>query len=319
MYLYFAASISHEKRYKELRPLIQNRLTSYALTSAKDMEFYRNELRNKDSKTILDSGAFSVWTKGKELDINAYISFCEANLDTIDYFVNLDVIPGKPYKAPTLADRKEAAKAGWGNYITVLKKIPNEKVIHVFHQGEDFKWLARLVKKGIYIGLSPANDKNTEQRVLWLDKCMKYVLNQDGYPLVKFHGFAVTSSRIIARYPWYSVDSATWIRRSAFGDIFIPKFVKGKPDYSITQDVVSFTERSVIRNGKKNNDHYSYASQKRKEVIGAWVSELGHTPEELHDDSFARLRCNILFYKKVQESAPIWPWSTTIRKGLNII
>jgi len=42
---------------------------------------------------MLDSGAYSVWSQGEELDIDDYIRFC-LMYPEVDYYVSLDVILG---------------------------------------------------------------------------------------------------------------------------------------------------------------------------------------------------------------------------------
>ena len=45
---------------------------------------------------FLDSGAFSAWTRGVEIDIQKYIEFIKQNQDVITVYANLDVIsPGR--------------------------------------------------------------------------------------------------------------------------------------------------------------------------------------------------------------------------------
>src|SRR3990167_5875364 len=53
----------------------------------------------KPEKIIIDSGAFSVWSNGGKVDLNAYAQFCkefQAKLDpSINLCItNLDVLPG---------------------------------------------------------------------------------------------------------------------------------------------------------------------------------------------------------------------------------
>lgn len=185
------------------------------------------------TELMLDSGAFSAWTRELSIDIDDYIAFCKENVNEADVIVNLDSIPGTVGdKNPSLQERKRSAVAGWENYLYMIKHgIPKEKLIHVFHQGEDFKWLRRMVAKMPYIGLSPANDRTTGEKVDWLDRCMEYVTDSEGLPIVKFHGFAVTSLRIMLRYPWYSVDSTSWLMKSRNGQIIVPRGRNGKLSY----------------------------------------------------------------------------------------
>lgn len=310
MNIYFAGSYSMSKNPEFVR-LIKNRLTAFPLTSKNQILSYKNEIKKPGDQLIIDSGAFSVWNKGGSIDIQDYISYCKENFDWCDYFVNLDVIPGKPFQKNKTSDIKEAAKAGWKNYRIMSDSLPKEKIIHVFHQGEEFKWLEKMVDKIPYIGLSPANDKNTKQRIEWLDRCMKYVTDSNGKPVVKFHGFAVTSSRIIAKYPWYSVDSATYLRAGAYGDIYIPKFKNKIPDYSQTQERISVSEKTVFKKIEKiyNKDHFQNLSPIRKLRVKKYIEDKGYSIEKLSNDFLTRIKFNIEFYLDLEKSRPKWPWS----------
>lgn len=187
-------------------------------------------------RLILDSGAYSAWTKQEKINVESYADFCLANLDCFDHIVNLDVIPGKVgMKGVDLeATINESVREGWRNYrYLVSRGIPKNKLLHVFHQEEDFIWLERMVKRLDYIGLSPANDRNTKEKMVWLDQCMNYVLNKEGLPIRKLHGFGVTSIPLMMRYPWYSVDSASWVIYSRYGIILIPKLIQDEYRYDI--------------------------------------------------------------------------------------
>jgi len=115
---------------------------------------------------ILDSGAFSVWTRGVTIDLEEYISFCEQHSEC-SYYVNLDVIPGKPGDKSSLTKEavEDSCKRGWDNWKMMIERLPKDKVIPVFHQGDDVKWLDKYLLAGVkYIGISPANDRATGDR-----------------------------------------------------------------------------------------------------------------------------------------------------------
>jgi hypothetical protein len=207
---------------------------------------------------FIDSGAFTAWTKKTNVDIISYTDFCLQNIHIIDYIANLDVIPGEfGKKNLTASEIDYSAKQGWKNYEYMIKRgIPKEKLIHIFHQDEDFKWLERMVDTMPYIGLSPANDRTREEKIMWLDKCMDYVLDEKGFPIVKFHGFAVTSLAIILRYPWFCMtDKHTiltkrgWLGRSEIkkGD-YVLTFNNGKSEWKPVQKVHVFdVDNCIIR------------------------------------------------------------------------
>ena len=63
---------------------------------------------------LIDSGAFSAWTQGKEINlVDDYIDFCLQYIDIADAVLNLDVIPGRPYKKLTPEEYEKSAEQGW--------------------------------------------------------------------------------------------------------------------------------------------------------------------------------------------------------------
>jgi hypothetical protein len=189
---------------------------------------------------LLDSGAFSVWTQGAHIDLDDYISFCE-DFPDCSYYVNLDVIPGTPGKKASLTQESVEAscKAGWVNYKQMIDRLGMDKVIPVYHQGDPIKWLDKYLSFGVqYIGISPANDRQTSgsrhkatfagrgspstTKLQWIKSLRQFLFDGAGRPLVKTHGFAVTSYDLMKSMEWYSVDSASWKLAGAWGEIYVP-------------------------------------------------------------------------------------------------
>ena len=164
MRIFFAESIAKSVYVKQLKLVgANNCLFSYLSKKGGAKVNTANEVFDLlDCKNIIiDSGAFSAWTKGEEVDLDKYISFCKELKESREgreniYIVNLDVIPGSWGKRPTQEQREEAAEQGWKNMEYMFSKgiIP----IHVFHQHEDFKWLDKITNEIEYLGISPAND-----------------------------------------------------------------------------------------------------------------------------------------------------------------
>lgn len=171
----------------------------------------------RPSKIILDSGAFSVWSNGGTVNLEEYAQFCVGFKQGLDScvelnVVNLDVLPGKWGFVPTKQEIADSAEKGWNNML-YLESL-GLKVIHVFHQHEDFEILNKLKAHSDYIGISPANDVSMAEKLNWLNKVF---LNIKG--TVKTHGFAVTSHKQLYNYPFYSVDSSSWVTPARFGRI----------------------------------------------------------------------------------------------------
>jgi len=227
---------------------------------------------------MIDSGAFSVWNNGNEIDLDIYIAFCKKHLDAIDTIVALDVIPGLPGNRLSLTkgNISKACKQGWTNYMKMLDAgLPKDKVMPVFHQNDDWKWLQRFMDEGVpYFGISPANDCGSSIRQMWLDTCMKYICDSDGYPKAKFHGFAVTSIPLMLRYPWYSVDSASWMKHAVFGVVILPSMkTNGEWDYLRSPQRIF-----VTKPGEKAADkisHYNLLAPHTKKAVKRYFDSIG--------------------------------------------
>lgn len=244
---------------------------------------------------MLDSGAFSVWSQGKTVDLEEYIDFCRS-LPEISYYVNLDVIPGKPgqregrHLIEGLLDRTDmmsstieaSCQAGWSNYLTMLKYLPFEKVIPVFHQDDDFRWLNKYIRFGTpYLGISPANDRTTSTRhdskARWMSEVRPHIFAKDGTPLIKTHGFAVTSFDLMTYWDWYSVDSASWKLQGAWGGIYIPNRLltgdKAALDYSKPPWVIGVSPMSSLTG--KRDSHLDNVSPQLQRKIHEYIESRG--------------------------------------------
>ena len=190
---------------------------------------------------ILDSGAFSAWTRQGSIDIDAYIEFMKLHKDRFTTNINLDVIPGRFGETPTGEEIESAAGKGYEN----LKYIESKGgvVIPVYHQHEKMYWLEKMIDDGYdYVGISPANDIQNSGRARWLDQVFGLIAKKK--PDLKTHGFAVTGYNLMFRYPWFSVDSATWRILGGHGGIYMPLFdSRGEARYEVAPWVLPASGR----------------------------------------------------------------------------
>lgn len=223
MNIYLAASPS--KQFFDLfkKAKARNILMSYAFSKS-FAEYQRISDNWFPENYIIDSGAFSIWTGGGSIDKDKYANYCKEMRkgfpDTTKmYFTNLDVLPGKFGQRPTSEEREASAEASWKN----MEYFENKgmKVINVFHQHEDFKWLDRLHKEQEYFGISPANDVSMKEKLAWLNKVFSKIKASR-----KTHGFAVTSFTQLSKYPFYSADSSSWSAGGRFARV--TSFKQGK-------------------------------------------------------------------------------------------
>ncbi len=241
-------------------------------------------------KIFLDSGAFSVHTKGKEVDLQKYISFVHRHRQSITTHACLDVMGDMK---STLENQKIMEVAG-------LDPLP------VFHRGEDFKLLKNLIWHYKYIALgglvSEGISAHSKIRK-YLDQCWQIICNTpDGLPKCNVHGFGITSIKFLTRYPWYSVDSITWKAAAAYGDILIPTIKKGSYDY-IKGRRISIVEKE----GEVEGKHFlSFSKREQKKIIEYLASidiKYGSKKEKgVSNHWVPRRKVNIVFYYKIAEA-----------------
>jgi hypothetical protein len=214
--IYFATG-SREYTYILLLCGVKNILCSYAYQEGVIPS--KRLLKRHGIKLMFDSGAFTAWTKGKEVNIDEYINFIKENEDIIDLekVVNLDIILGGK-KTATQEQFDDACKKGFENYYYMKKH--GIEAIHVFHQGENLHYLEKMCHECKYIGISPNNDFSDLAKERWLQECFEVI--QRINPNIKTHAFGVTSFRLLSKFPYTSADSSSWALTSAFGSILTP-------------------------------------------------------------------------------------------------
>ena len=224
------------------------------------MKKEKTEEKKNRISIFLDSGAFSAFTKGVEINLNEYIEFVKKNLDVIDVYANLDVIRDP---VATLRNQEIMEAAG-------LHPLP------VFHIGSDYSYLKHYLEKGYdYIGLGIAAQKDKKMLIDWLDECFsKYLCKKDGFPKVKVHGFGITRLGIMLRYPWYSVDSTSWVISSRMGSIYVPNFRGGKWVYNI--DPLKVMVSSCSPKKEDDGQHFDTFSPLNQKIILDYVQMRGY-------------------------------------------
>jgi hypothetical protein len=254
---------------------------------------------------VLDSGAFTSWTKKAEIDIDEYIQFIKANSDHFDHYVNLDVIPGEFGRVPGPEEVEESARKGFENLLHMeefgLSPMP------VFHMGERYYWLEKMIDHGCnYIGISPANDRTTEQKQQWLDEVFTIITDHDGWPIIKTHGFGVTSIPILFRYPWYSADSTSWMLFGAYGMILVPKWGQGGFRYDCSPHSIVVSNESKLKG--EDGKHFDSFTPSAKKHILEYIEYCGSTFDEVTSNYLGRAKVNATFFKDVAEKMPKLPF-----------
>lgn len=342
MKLYLAGNSQYSGVWEYIAREHEKALLSYHYLENEDKPFWQKTLiKMKDANNkvnlFLDSGAFSAKTQGVEINIEEYIQFIKDHQQYLEVYANLDVI-GDP--------------AGtWKNQM--IMEAEGLKPLPVFHHGEDLKWLHRYLNRGYdYIALGGM--VKTSNLSMWLDDLfLNHLCDPNGIPKVKIHAFGMTSLKLMIRYPWYSVDSTSWVVTGRLGAIYVPRFRNGVWIYDENSWKIAVSNKSPTT--KDAGKHITTLSPKQREIIMHYVHDKGFVfgkslykteklPYDLEDNekwvdkkivgqitreveiikeagisNMYQLRdeINIQYFMDLEKSMPEWPWSFKKTEVLN--
>ena len=178
---------------------------------------------------FLDSGAFSAFTKGIQINIQDYIDFIKGEKGIFAHYSVLDEI-GDAEK--TLKNQRIMEKQK-------LNPVP------CFHHGEDFKFLKQYCDNYEYIALGGLVPLSRRRGVLkeHLSNCFSFIRKYKN----KIHIFGISAKYVLENFPAYSCDSTSAfegsirgsVTRISTGEKLDPKkdmlafsmIDKGKPEY----------------------------------------------------------------------------------------
>lgn len=273
----FSRLTDHEKK---VRLEARNFLESYHYIHK---ESSVAKIRRDGVKVFLDSGAFSAFTKGVDVDIKGYCNYIHKNADIIE---EVDGV-----KCASVLDGIGDPLKTWQNQQTMEQL--GVSALPCFHYGEDERYLDWYIERYPYITLGGMVPVSTPQLILWLDRIWeKHICDGAGRPKVKVHGFGLTSLPLMKRYPWYSVDSSTWVQWAANGMILIP---------GIGQ--VNVSSQSSSR--KMEGQHLNTYTQPQTAVIRQRIQELGFEVERLENEYISRWAFNVWAFPKEGEKSLI--------------
>lgn len=204
MTIYFVTSGNKEELevIRELKP--PNILLSYWYFKNKPLSEFCKQIGYKPN-ILLDSGAYSAFTKNKTVNFLDYMRYIDDNLDWISHYISLDVI---------------------GDYdLTYLlynvMKRKGYTPIPVYHYGEHPSVLYRYINLGerkIALG-GTVPIKNKITIVEWCKEL------REQYPWVDFHLLGSTNKVVLESQCVSSCDSSSWYMMAVNG---YPKEILGK-------------------------------------------------------------------------------------------
>lgn len=240
---------------------------------------------------MLDSGAFTAWSKGHEVElddlIEVYDSMLEAYGDsaTATWLISLDKIPGEKGRTASESEIKEAIEISDNNF-KVLRKRYGDIVLPVFHQNESSSRLHEVAKMSQYICVSPRNDLAEPSRRAWSKEVHALI------PGKRTHGLAATGYAMMSQVPWGSVDSATWVLLAANGAVL----------YGPTLRAVHVSDESS--NIKTRDQHIRTMSPAHQKAFAQFAESQGFNVPSLESDFFERMMFNRIMMEKTSRSLP---------------
>jgi hypothetical protein len=152
-------------------------------------------------KILMDSGAWSAWTRGTPIDLGRYCDFLHQEKDWIAHAIALDMICPE--------DTALAAETGFKNWQYMRSR--GLEPMAVLHNGEDIKWLHKYLDAGCtYLGLGALSLPMKRQRFAWYEIVWAHLVNSDGLPVIRVHALGDTNEASLRAFPWTSCDSSSW-------------------------------------------------------------------------------------------------------------
>lgn len=295
----------------------------------------------KSLRIFLDSGAHSIYQlllKNKEKEgykhskelwkyIDNYAEFVKKNEHLLELYVNVDIIfdPEMTWEVQKYLEQNHG-----------LKPLP------VFHPGEDFKWLKLYLDNYDYIGLGGVGQIT---KSYWMhtvgDPAFDLICDtKNRLPRCKVHGFAMTSPELMTKYPFFSVDSTSWVQYGKYGMIVVPRSKNGKYDYTKSPWALAVSTQSK-KITKEGTMHLDNLTNQYKKYVQDYLNEKGfilgksefknvhnlyklklneHWADKskglveiiiekgLCNSHELRDKLNLLYFFDLEKSIPEWPW-----------
>lgn len=260
---------------------------------------------------FIDSGAYSVHSQGFEKVskgrfatfndmVDEYVDYVNGLDDKIIAVAQFDHIPGVFKQPKKPSDYVESAEMSWDNFLYMYPKMKSpEKLIAVFHQGESFDHLGRMLdwkdpqgNKFSYVGISPSNDRGVAEKDVYLKEVYEYIAKSSN-PNVKTHLFGYTSLPGLPKFPWYTADSVSHRLRAAYNKVFTLRW--GTISLSKTREAKAKSDRAFTE----------VADPKSIRELESIAESYGLSLDLLCEESWARTAFDIL---QIQEYVRLNPY-----------
>ena len=202
------------------------------------------------TKLFLDSGAYSAYQNKTSVNINDYMKYIADHHKEITTYANLDSIGSAE---ETWKNQRKMESCGFS-------PIP------VYHLDEPDKYLDMCMEYDYFAvgGLASAKGRSLKP---FLQKVFQKICPESNnfLPLKKVHGFGIATPEIITTFPWYSIDSTSWVQYGRYGIILVPKRKFGKITYKEPPYSVAVSSKSKALGDEK---HFkNYVGEEKKQII----------------------------------------------------
>ena len=198
-----------------------------------------DELGN-NFRFLLDSGAFTAYSSGKEIKLDDYCKF-------------LDNLPFKPWNyfaLDVIGNPEETMR----NYEIMLSR--GYKPAPVFTFGDDLSVIDEYYKTSDFIGIGGLVGRPSNEMLIGLDKILKKVNGR------KAHLLGFTRVEYLKLLKPYSCDSSSWNGGARFGhsDLYLGG---GKFKKITKKDFLKHPSKEIINAVKRNNGDYKMLSKRQ--------------------------------------------------------
>ena len=219
MKVFLAATQSRIYLVQEYKPL-------YILETFYNIKEESVKEYKKCKMFLLDSGAFTFMNgyKGKvdwDEYVEKYANFI--NKYDIKYFFELDI--------DVIVGIKEVERLR-----NKLEKLTQKKCIPVWHKSRGLEYWEKMCKEYNYVAIGGIVIKEITQTDYKYFKPLLKIARENN---CKVHGLGFTATSLLKKYPFFSIDSTSWLKASRFGriDYFDGKKMKTYPKPKNTRTV----------------------------------------------------------------------------------
>lgn len=194
---YFAVT-TRQQIHSILSGRYKNCLISYFFYKGACKSIIQENLHLFDN-IVMDSGAFSSFNSGKEIDIDQYIE--DLKESNIPKYFSLDAIGD--------------AKKSFENFMYMKDKGMNP--VPTFHINTDIEYLYKYLQESDYLSIGNMVQGNEIKGNL--NKIWNVILTEK--PDCKVHGLGVSNYEVAAHYPWDTIDSSSYCAITKFARLGI--------------------------------------------------------------------------------------------------